>query len=151
MVLFQFQKVRLWVDEIIDSAPGVPIFQFQKVRLWGAIRSFKTDRFTSISIPKGAIMRPANIRIFLSVYYFNSKRCDYEIYPSLTNRLWYSFQFQKVRLWGMSIYRFNQCCTISIPKGAIMSLCNRFDLVIIPEFQFQKVRLWETGEGESIA
>ena len=30
---FQFQMVRLKVDEIIDSAEGLPMFQFQMVRL----------------------------------------------------------------------------------------------------------------------
>ncbi len=31
--MFQFLLVRLRVDEIIDSAPGVPMFQFLLVRL----------------------------------------------------------------------------------------------------------------------
>ena len=121
VLLFQFQKVRLWVVAAFAYASVMPRFQFQKVRLW-AVKDLASQ---------------------LSDARFNSKRCDYEEnqkrqireyeavsipkgaimrHPFFAPRWACQFQFQKVRLW---VVRFASALVVrvavSIPKGAIMS------------------------------
>ena len=54
---FQFQKVRLWDTYISTLNDLVSLFQFQKVRLWDFRIQFQ----------------------HVCEFYFNSKRCDYEM------------------------------------------------------------------------
>ena len=79
LIIFQFQKVRLWGTHNRHTQQGHTTFQFQKVRLWAHTRTHAHARRS----------------------YFNSKRCDYELLTKYVFSLARQFQFQKVRLWAV--------------------------------------------------
>ena len=120
---FQFQKVRLW--EVFDVTCSYINFNFNSKRCdYESVQCQQIFYCICISIPKGAIMRiqkkdfstvkrkyfnskrcdyeiPLNL-LTHSIPHFNSKRCDYECWYVINIHRFSIFQFQKVRLWGVT-------------------------------------------------
>ena len=92
--------MRLWDICRVKGLIALLLFQFQKVRLWGTKKVSLFYTFSVISIPKGAIMSSGKqTKRNCTISDFNSKRCDYESLNHISAFNATLFQFQKVRLW----------------------------------------------------
>ena len=75
--LFQFQKVRLKVREMQEFLLSLRMFQFQKVRLKAATQRRWRNDCKEVSIPKGSIKRKLyKEKLSYPKICFNSKRFD---------------------------------------------------------------------------
>ena len=143
-LLFQFQKVRLWVSSFVLGS-NFDLISIPKGAIMSSNLPERINTKAKISIPKGAIMRTSgntNFRAFAPFQFqkvrlwvtfdeeelsklcdFNSKRCDYECICKCCN--WCSkFYFNSKRCDYEASWRNEKSRAkyISIPKGAIMSV-----------------------------
>ena len=160
---FQFQKVRLWVDNLIVSGcvttVSIPKGAIMRKRpTWlayvamhvsipkgaimrGLIITYATAS-NMVSIPKGAIMRLTDKFDAGHFFSFNSKRCDYEHVFSIRAIIASAcFNSKRCDYEIMKTIEFNGEPSFN-SKRCDYETVDPFAQIRLNKFQFQKVRLW---------
>ncbi len=142
-----FNSIRCdWGVTSLPNGFSPTVFQFQKVRLGDMMPSLQANPLMGFNSKRCDWGQHLQAEPAIYFQRFNSKRCDWGRFnPGLKKMAFTEFQFQKVRLGGVSIKNLPELICVSISKGAIGGLPKGILRALVQVFQFQKVRL---GEGD---